>query len=89
MTRDLAAEHLADLVTRELAELRQLRDAVLEAAEAVRRSNQHATLTEHERELIDITFDRDGMGPFVTFASGCAFRLGQQAYVAKLAEVSP
>jgi len=88
MSRDLAAEHQADLVAKELADLRALRDAVQEVGRALGRSNRYETLSDKERDLIDITFDRDGMGPFVTLSPTTAHRIVRLANLAKCSEVS-
>ena len=87
--RDLASELAADNAVKELAALRALRDAVQEAGRALGRSNRHETLSDKERDLIDITFDRDGMGPFVTLSPDTAYRIVRMAGAAKAAEVTP
>lgn len=89
MSRDLAAEHQADLVAKELGDLRALRDAVQSTGRLIARSNRYEKLAEAEAAQLTIYFDRDGMGPFTSLTGEAIFALVRLANAAKCSEVSP
>jgi len=87
--RDLAAEHQADLVARELSALRELRDATLRIGRLLARSNRYETLTKEEGSFLLIAFDNEGMGPFTVPAPEITGNLVLLATDAKALEVTP
>jgi hypothetical protein len=89
MSRDLAAEHQADLVAAELAALRDLRDAALRLGNLLMRAgNPNYTVTEEEKPFLLVAFDAEGMGPFVVPVPELTGNLGRLARNAKALEVA-
>lgn len=83
MTRDLAGELEFDRRRRERDLLVMLRDAVLEARRRVRLARINSRMSDEERSSVALTFDADGMGPFLTITPEVLSALGEIAERAK------
>lgn len=77
--RDLAAELEADRARQELAALRLLRDSTLALGMLLERSERCEELSKTDGEQLDVSFDRDGMGPFVVPSPKVTWRLVELA----------